>query len=333
MFKALSHNFGDYAVFTAGPGDLVIVASKGPRLPDMKGDLFSFPDIAADLARFGLRSVDDVKVVRVGTRRALDPLFAMSRLPVNSDFFPVVDQNAGKARFLKQQSMELGELGRDFNPIVRLVDGEARLTPSQLDTRSGVVSPPVGQGLEARRNIALLLGQAAQDDAADEQSWKFAGARSALADCGRMSASWVDVMAEAVRPAAALLPQAELKRLEATVRSSKCIGMLSPRERLRLDFYLAASVSDFAAAAAAGRQLLARTEPMPPNEASTVIAGTMAALLALGQPPAALEVWRQHSPKTASARPSMPLTLTLGHVIGAATAPKRSRKVPNPGAD
>ena len=332
IFKALSRNFGDYAVFTAGPGDLVIVASKGPRLPEMRSDLFSFPDIAADLARFGLRSVDDLKLVRVGSKRALDPLFAMSRFPVNSDFFPIVDQNAAKARFLKQQSMELGEVGRDFIPIVRLVDGDVRLAPSHFARTGGVASPPVEQGLLARRNVALLLGETTQGaPPPDAQSWKFAGARLALADCGRMSPAWVDVVADALRPSAALLPQSELKRIALALRSSRCIATLPPRERLRLDFYLASSESDYAATAAAGRELLARAEPIAPNEASTVIAGTMAALLSLGRAPEALETWRLHSTKAASARPSMPLTLTLGHVLGARNAPARPGEMRSPG--
>jgi hypothetical protein len=301
-------------------------------MPEMKADLFSFPAISADLARFGLASVADLKQVRVGTKRALDPLFATSRLRANSDFFPVVDQKAAKARFLKEQAMELGELGRDFIPTVRLVDGEMRLTSSQLDRTSGVASPPVEQGIAAQRNLALLLGEAPRGNAApDGESWKFAGARSALADCGRMSSTWVDVVADAVRPAAALLPQAELKRVAATLRSSRCTAMLPPRERLRLEFYLAAGESDFAATAAAGRALLARPEPMPPNEASTVVAGTMAALLALGQRPAALDVWRLHSAKVASARPSMPLALTVGHAVGAYIPAASPRELRNSG--
>jgi predicted membrane-bound spermidine synthase len=324
VFKALSKNFGDYAVFTAGPGDLVIVAAKGARMPEMRGDLFAFPGVAADLNRFGLRSVEDLKLIRVGTKRALDPLFAMSRIPTNSDYFPVVDQHAAKARFLKQQSMELGELGRDFVPIVRLIDGEARLTPAQLGQTSGVASPAVEQGIAARRRVALLLGESGGGSLPpDAQGWKFAGAQSALSDCRRMSGAWVDVVAEALRSSAALLPLADLKRFADAVRASKCTGALGPRERLRLDFYLAAGEANHAATAQAGSALLERPEGIAQEEAAGVIAGTMAALLASGQPAAALEVWQSHRAKAPSGRLPMALLLTVSHAIRAANSGAR----------
>jgi predicted membrane-bound spermidine synthase len=316
MFKALSKNFGDYAVFTAGPGDLVIVAAKGERLPDMKGDLFAFPGVGADLNRFGLRSVEDLKLVRVGSKRALDPLFAYSRSPMNSDYFPVVDQHAAKARFLKQQSMELGDLGRDFVPIVRLFDGDARLTPAQLRQTSGVASPAVEHGLAAHRRLGLLLGETSDATVApDAQAWKFAGARSALTECRRMTGAWVDVVAEALRSSAALLPHAELKRFADTVRASKCLGALPARERLRLDFYLAMGEADPAATARLGSALLVRPEPMPADEAAGVIAGTMTALLAAGRPAEALEVLRQSVARPPSGRVPMALRLALGHAL------------------
>ena len=50
------------------------------------------------------RSIEDLKLVRVGSKRALEPLFAFSRLPMNSDYFPVVDQNAAKARFMRRRA-------------------------------------------------------------------------------------------------------------------------------------------------------------------------------------------------------------------------------------
>jgi hypothetical protein len=260
----------------------------------------------------------------VGTKRALDPLFAMSRIPTNSDYFPVVDQHAAKARFLKQQSMELGELGRDFVPIVRLIDGEARLTPAQLGQTSGVASPAVEQGIAARRRVALLLGESGGGSLPpDAQGWKFAGAQSALSDCRRMSGAWVDVVAEALRSSAALLPLADLKRFADAVRASKCTGALGPRERLRLDFYLAAGEANHAATAQAGSALLERPEGIAQEEAAGVIAGTMAALLASGQPAAALEVWQSHRAKAPSGRLPMALLLTVSHAIRAANSGAR----------
>jgi hypothetical protein len=138
-----------------------------------------------------------------------------------------------------------------------------------------------------------------------------------------MTRAWVDVVAEALRPSAALLPLAELKHFAEAVRASKCLGALSPRERLRLDFYLAMGEADHAATGRLGTALLARTEPMPPEEAAGVIAGTMTALLASGRPAEALEVVRQAAAKLPAGRAPMALRLAVGHALRAANPAPR----------
>jgi spermidine synthase len=327
IFKALSKNFGDYSVYAGAPGDIVIVAAKGARLPEMKADLMQFPGIAEDFKRIGVRSLRDLQMLRIASKRAVDPLFALSSAPINSDFFPVVDQRSAKVQFLAQNSLELEELGRHRVPIVRVLDGTLRPQPEVLDHATGAQAPSVEQALAARRRLALFLGTASRDTVMSEEAWKYIGARSALNDCEKISSAWVEVVAATLGTSAWMLPPAELRRFTGTVRGSKCLRVLPPRDQLRVAFYLDEAEGNHAGTARAGAEFLALDQLTGREETAHVIAGTMAALLADNQPAAALGIWQRYRLKVMPPVYPMVLRLALGHALrqssgeGASAAP------------
>src|SRR5262249_34562766 len=49
VLKALSANFGDYVIYAANMGDILIVATKGNRVPDPNPEAFRNADLAAAL--------------------------------------------------------------------------------------------------------------------------------------------------------------------------------------------------------------------------------------------------------------------------------------------
>jgi hypothetical protein len=328
VFKALSNNFGDYVVVGAAHGDIVIVATKAARLPEMKGDLLAYPNVAADLSRIGVRSLHDLRMLRIASKRAIDPVFGLSLAPINSDYFPIVDQRSAKARFLRQNSLELAGLALDPVPIVRVVDGELKPMPEELGPASGAVTPSVEQALAARKRIGYFMGS---DAVPGSDAWKFIGARAALTDCRKMSSAWVDVVAETLGGNAWLLPAAEVRRLTDTVRASRCIAAQPRKEQLRLAYYLDEADGNFAGTARAGTELLALQDFTSGPEAARVIAGTMTALLALNEPRAALEAWQRYRPKVDPPLYPMVLRLAVAQALRAASVgPAATPAVQNP---
>src|SRR5262249_53231916 len=99
VFKALGNQFGDYTIYRVGVADLLVVAVKSGKVPPLSADIFALPGIADDLAYLGFRDINDLRALRIGNRRLMEPFFAQSDYPANSDFFPVLDQNAPRARF------------------------------------------------------------------------------------------------------------------------------------------------------------------------------------------------------------------------------------------
>ncbi len=99
VVKGLSRHFTDYHIYNTDNLDILIIAKRSGRLPEPSFDrLFAGP-LAAELARVGLKGPDDLRVRKTGSRAVLDALMADARVPANSDYFPFLDLNTGKARF------------------------------------------------------------------------------------------------------------------------------------------------------------------------------------------------------------------------------------------
>ncbi len=126
VFKALSREFSDYAAYTANNVDLIIVAKNGGTLPPLSAAVFQHPRLAAELARIQIKSVADLELHRVGGKRALQPYFDSFPIAANSDFFPVLDLNAAKARFMGASVTDaITNLAMTPVPALEMLGGEA----------------------------------------------------------------------------------------------------------------------------------------------------------------------------------------------------------------
>jgi spermidine synthase len=122
VFQALSKHFKYYAVFSTINEDSIVVASNSRRLDKLDGWIFEEPDVRDSLARAGLKSLEDLRVRRIGGEALLRPWFAATGAPVNSDYFPYLSHNAPKARYLKQVASSLPELHHAPVPILEMLD-------------------------------------------------------------------------------------------------------------------------------------------------------------------------------------------------------------------
>jgi spermidine synthase len=110
IMKAISKNFGDYRLYAATDTVLVIVAKVNGVVPELDPKGFSNPALAAVLARVGISSINDLHAQEIGRKAMLDPVFQLNGAPVNSDYFPFVDQHAVKARYLANRFNDMTSL-------------------------------------------------------------------------------------------------------------------------------------------------------------------------------------------------------------------------------
>lgn len=324
IFKAMEGSFGDYRVFNASPGDVIVIATRSGKLPEMRADLFGFPVLAAELAPLGYRGMDDLRMNLVGSRRALAPLFRASAYPANSDFFPVLDLNAARSRFMSESSIQLQSLPRAFTPMIEIVDGDARMPASALRADGSRITHWAADIVLARDTLALWMRDGAPDGLLPPQiALQHRLGRVALTDCSLMSSGWIDLVESVFRAASPVLSAADLKAFVDRLTASRCIARLDDRDRARLGYHAAMALRDFEEVRRITEALLADPQALQGADLATYVVGGVAARLALGKPEEARALWDRHARRIGrQERQALITRLVAAHLPDARPEPK-----------
>lgn len=304
IFKALSKNFSDYTVYlTAGNVDLVIVAKKQGALGSLKTDAMQFPGLRAAAARIHVNGLQDIRIREVGSKKFLDPLFQSYQVPGNSDYYPFLDQNAAKARFMGKGAGELLRLATGPIPYMHLITQYDVGEPS-LSTAS-VVSG-CDMTLFARRAFSmkqyLLTGTFPEDSRADKRmANEINVVRKAAVDLLKMSQD-CGLFPETVRKellstaAVVMLPYLtpeELKPVWNEFEKPSCFAQMTDMEKQYLALFKAMGVRDFKRASVLSRDLLQRDAGLPQNTRIYLASIGMLALIAEGNRAESLKLYHQ----------------------------------------
>jgi len=112
VVSALERSFPSYAMFAISDHDLLIVASKRERLPAPDWSITRrFAGIAKDLERFVPLTAHTFETLRLADQASLTPL--ARRSAPNSDFYPILDLNAERARYLQRTAEGFALLAGD----------------------------------------------------------------------------------------------------------------------------------------------------------------------------------------------------------------------------
>lgn len=123
MLAALDTAFADYDVYQVSAGDLVVLAVREGRVP-LPGELpAAQPALRELLSRIGITRREHLLARRLGGKQAFAPLFAQFAPPVNSDFRPVVQLEAPRARYLQQRAEALIALATAPLPVLEMLAG------------------------------------------------------------------------------------------------------------------------------------------------------------------------------------------------------------------
>jgi hypothetical protein len=193
VLGALGSEFPDYVVWAANPGDLIVVAARDARVLQVDARAFANPALAAALQRLSIRTLDDLLLHRIATRRTVGPYYASWGAPSNSDFFPFVDIGAAKARFMHNADEDLEVLRRSPIPLLALFEGDGAYRPdaARLSRADG---PALDRGVAAWQSAAVLEYLRSGDALALEHS------ASLAADALIVRAAFVTCAARAPEP-------------------------------------------------------------------------------------------------------------------------------------
>jgi spermidine synthase len=297
VFKALVKHFKDYVIYNTDNANILILAKKVGNLPRPSPVPFQEAALIHELARIGIFGLQDIEVRRLGDRRLFQPVFEVFAKPANSDYFPVLELNAPKTRFLGQNATALTQLSTAPLPVLEMLDqdrlpwpktritwnpyfGRSQKTVNALLIREHLLAgvDPVSTNLElnVRRHLyhlTTLMKSGCRQ--IDEATWLD-------------SVQW---LAEATLP---YLSSRELQPLWADDHNMLCAKAMTSASQKRFKLYQAIGARNAVAMAALGAQLLnAPGDHLDPSWRRYLLSAAMLGHLSAQEPERALRLWKK----------------------------------------
>ena len=295
VLKAISLQFDDYVVYAANNNDMIIMARNKLPLGTPSERVFRSPALAGELARVRVRGVQDLQLRFIGNKTYLDPLMNSYDIAFNSDYYPVLDLKAIKARFLQRDAMKIITLVDDPVNLFEVLNKQqlplmqTRITPSRFYY-------PADLAYAATMVRDFLLNNTVHRQfhkLPEIMKQSVMGLRAMMSDCNVLSNEQailmsLDYVAKATVP---YLTEAELSGMWGKIKSSSCADRFPDLITKRLDLNIALANSDLPAIADISKELLASNI----NPKDQVLLAGMAAQLGQGNLREASRLWENYS--------------------------------------
>lgn len=307
VLKSLSRHFSDYAVYNTDNVNVLIVAKRSGRLPEPKFERLFGGSLAQELARVGLRGPDDLLVRKTASKTILDPLLAAAAVPANSDYFPFLDLNAGRARFRVETAMLFTSWTALPLPLLDML-GVARVrydavTPNTDFQRARLIGA-------AKTTLAALTNDARKEGLATESETGVSWLRALRASCAQgYEAAWADALHVVARKSLAYLDAAAGAELIEAAAPTACRDKLPAATREWLALYAAVAARDARSMGELGERLLDSSQARELKYFALVAA--MLGRLANHEPERVAQIYRSHEGDAGDLRSSPEIKLLL----------------------
>jgi hypothetical protein len=296
---ALERNFSDYEFWLTTDSNMLIVAVQSGKVPAPDPRAFDNAALRAELERFGIRNLEDLALHRVGGRAALTPYFAGPGIEPNSDYFPILEMKAPKARYMQSGTSDLAVLQLAPLPVLSLFDERnqrpdpARITPGERPwvPRVGWIRQADEIRRYARSGDARALTPLNPELAAD-----LVLLRAALVDCkvrmpdGALQQQLLDL----ARYVAVHLPPEETVRFWGDVAKAPCEARLPEADRRWLALHRAIAAGGAAGMANAAQSILESQPELRGPLLAHALSAFMAGKILARQSGAAIGAFRKY---------------------------------------
>ncbi len=106
VYFALIESFSYVHFYQISDGDIALVASNRKLEADY-GQVFNTKNLRRELERVNIHNAQDLAIRKLGDKQNLDIIFASLNAGPNSDYFPILNSGAAKARFMKSDASGL----------------------------------------------------------------------------------------------------------------------------------------------------------------------------------------------------------------------------------
>jgi spermidine synthase len=301
VLKAIAANFSDFAVYASNDIDMLIIARKSGLLPDLDANVLKIPAIAADLKRIHVEGVQDIAIRKIGTKKFFGKFLESFPIRANSDYYPVLDQNAERARFIGNSAGELINFTHLPLPTLEMLTGsghpqqETKVVPSPFFTKSRAAFTAM-----AIRDY-ILTGKFDVKYAAipPDIQHKIVQLRRILHEC--RSNPYESGRSKSLLEASIYLTQYlspfEFETFWNTLELGPCAATLSSQEKQWVALFKAVSDRDAIRMSAASRTLLESVNNLPSELLRYAVASGMLGSLVQGDKAGSYRLWSKYQVK------------------------------------
>jgi spermidine synthase len=227
--------------------------------------------------------VADIELRKIGDNLTIGPWLQSLPVPPNSDFFPFVDLNAPRLRYMRQNALELPALTLLPIPFLELLDRSTARAPTVEPSPD---SPIVRDRLVRRAlEISTAVSTGSLNDLDPLSALYLSHIDLSAERCADKAGqkAWSDAVRNISDETAAYLNAVELQQLWSKVRSSPCYRTMTGSERTWADLLAAISQRDAPQIVRLGTELIGPQTPDSEQELAYLTTVTAAAYLHLGQ--------------------------------------------------
>jgi spermidine synthase len=299
VMRALGETFPHYAVFAPSDHDLLIIASGTPLPAQAQERLFAQPSFAQELRQINVYGAGDMDVRYLGSRATLEPLFASYGMPANSDFYPVLDLNAARHRFLERSASDVVGLLTAGVPVLEMLEPGMQRRPLNPGLRGAEAFERIENTRIARYARSFLLQPGAPQPVAISSLLQkdLEVSKLRLIECRapREHDVWLNSLVNVARAVNPYLEPAEAAAIWSRIASAPCHDTLHEYQRRWIALFAAVAARDGGQSAALAEKLLASQGELGRDAHEYLMVAGMAGHLRAGNPQAARALWDKHS--------------------------------------
>lgn len=286
IVRAFAAVFPEFTAYATNRADVVLVARRDGRPAVIDAAALDGMDgLRQRLQEIGIDSAAKLAAHQTGSAAAIRLLAQSYGAPPNSDYFPYVDNNAARARFLGNSAMPLFALHEAPVPILEFATG----APFQAGQVASAAPTMPGQVTEAAAGWHALRYLQGRMQDPDDARWfarhavDLALVRSWTQSCA-MPADTGPAWQAMVRVSSLVTAGAPPREGQAFWKevATRCGKTLSPVQTAWVQLFAAVAARDAAAAQAHGTQVLASDPLLTWGSRGYATLATVAATLARG---------------------------------------------------
>ena len=298
IMKALTENFDDFAIYATDSLNVLIFARNNGPLGDPDFEQVLYGKLAESLTRVGINSPADLMVRKFADSGTLGPYLRLARTPANSDYFPYVDLNAGKARYKSTRSEMFNAWSVAAIPLLEMLYEESidydTVTLSTMLSKNDAIA--AAQWLHEKVTSGSLSDPDLEDSKPMNRlrylaDWVLLSSESCVAV--ENAQRWSETIHDLAVTALPHLNSEKAVEVVDAIFASKCAYQDQGFAAQWRDLYQAVASRNAVEMSKNGQHILSENSELPRGRMAYVLSASMLGDIAAGNPEGAYDTWQR----------------------------------------